>query len=121
MATPPLPADMPRGDPIDEALFPLIELAETAVATSSRVPVLSLWRPLPYPPLFASHMHLRWPGAVKSLPLSPRIGIFPFFSSDFELLSRPLYSVESAQSIRQLARTERFSLGQGAGGELYPD
>jgi hypothetical protein len=121
MATSPLSADMTRGDSIDDALFPLIELAETAVATCSRVPVLSLWRPLPFLPLFASHLHLRWPGAVKSLPLSPRIGIFPFFSSDFELLSRPLYSVESAQSVRQLVRTERFSQGQGAGGELYPD
>ena len=81
-------------DPIDEALFPLLELAENAVATHARIPVLSLWKRLPFIPLFAAHLHLRWPGQVKSLPLSPRIGIFPFFASDLELLCRPLYNVQ---------------------------
>ena len=58
------------------------ELAENAVATHARIPVLSLWKRLPFIPLFAAHLHLRWPGQVKSLPLSPRVGIFPFFASD---------------------------------------
>jgi hypothetical protein len=76
---------------------------------------------LPFLSLFASHLHLRWPGEAKSLPLSPRVGIFPFFSSDFEVLCRPFYSVEKAQSVRQVARAERFLQGNGAKGELYPD
>lgn len=117
----PLPVESSKGDPLDQALFPLIELAERAVASKLRLPVLSLWRQLPILPLFATHLHLRWAGEAKSLPLSPRIGIFPFLSSDFELLSSPLYSVDRAQSVRQLARTKRFSLGQRARGELYPD
>lgn len=113
--------DTIRGDPIDDALFPLIELAETATATHSRIPVLSLWKQLPFLPLFAAHLHLRWPGAAKSLSLSPRIGIFPFFASDLDLLSRPLYSVQKAQSARQAARARRFSTNPTARGELYPD
>lgn len=121
MPASPLPVESPKGDPLDQALFPLIELAERAVTSKSRIPVLSLWKPLPFLPLFAAHLHLRWAGEAKSLPLSPRIGIFPFLSSDFELLSSPLYSVDRAQSVRQVARTERFSLGHGARGELYPD
>ena len=83
--------------------------------------MLSLWSRVPFVPLFASHLHLRWPGAVKSLPLSPRIGIFPFFASDLELLSRPLYHVQKAQTARQMARTKRFSTGSLAKGDLYPD
>jgi hypothetical protein len=58
---------------------------------------------------------------VESLPLSPRIGIFPFFSSDFDLLSKPNYSVREAQAVRQVARAKRFSEGLGDQGELYPD
>lgn len=108
-------------DPIDEALFPLLELAENAVATHARIPVLSLWKRLPFIPLFAAHLHLRWPGQVKSLPLSPRIGIFPFFASDLELLCRPLYNVQKAQLVRQAARAKRFSVSPASKGELYPD
>lgn len=111
---------LPR-DPIDEALFPLLEFAETAVAMRSRLPVLSLWKQLPFIPLFAAHLHLRWPGEVKSLPLSPRIGIFPFFASDLDLLRRPLYNVEKAQLVRQTARAKRFSISPSSKGELYPD
>ncbi len=108
-------------DPIDEALFPLLELAANAVATHARIPVLSLWKRLPFIPLFAAHLHLRWPGQVKSLPLSPRIGIFPFFASDLELLCRPLYNVQKAQLVRQTARAKRFSVSPTSKGELYPD
>jgi hypothetical protein len=106
---------------LDEALFPLLAVAECAAATRSRIPVLSLWKQLPSVPLFATHLHLRWPGEVKSLPLSPRIGIFPFFASDLELLCRPFYQVQKAQAARQTARARRFSVGSKSKGELYPD
>jgi hypothetical protein len=106
---------------IDEALSPLLELAESASATHTRIPVLSLWKRIPFVPLFAAHLHLRWPGEVKSLPLSPRVGIFPFFASDLDLLSRPLYHVQKAQGFRQAARAKRFSENQKSKGELYPD
>ena len=86
---------------IDEALSPLLSIVENAVATRSRVPVLSLWKRVPFVPLFVAQLHLRWPGEVASLPLSPRIGIFPFFASDLDLLCRPLYSVQKAQSVRK--------------------
>lgn len=109
-----------RGDPMDSALFPLIEIAQLACETRSRIPVLFLWKQMPFLPLFAAHLHLRWPGAVRTLSLSPRIGVFPFFASDLELLSRPHYSVQNAQSARQSARTKRFSTNP-AKGELYPD
>lgn len=107
--------------PIDEALLPLLELAESATTTHSRLPVLSLWKQVPVVALFASHLHLRWPGRVRSLPLSPRIGIFPFFASDFDLLSRPLYRVQEARFLRQTARAKRFSASPNSKGELYPD
>jgi len=106
---------------IDEGLSPLLELAESAAANHSRLPVLSLWRQLPFVSLFAAHLHLRWPGEVKSLPLSPRIGIFPFFASDLDLLSRPLYQVQKARLMRQTARAKRFLSSPKSKGELYPD
>jgi hypothetical protein len=121
MLTSAQPIDTLPRDPIDETLFPLLELAENAVATHTRIPVLSLWKRLPFIPLFAAHLHLRWPGQVKSLPLSPRIGIFPFFASDLDLLCRPFYNVQKAQSARQTARAKRFSLSPTPKSELYPD
>jgi hypothetical protein len=121
MLTSAQPIDTLPRDPVDEALFPLLDLAENAVATHTRIPVLSLWKRLPFIPLFAAHLHLRWPGQVKSLPLSPRIGIFPFFASDLDLLCRPLYNVQKAQSVRQTARAKRFSISPTPKGELYPD
>jgi hypothetical protein len=125
MLAPAQPSDATHGDPsrdpIDGALLPLLDLAETAVATRSRIPVLSLWKQIPFIPLLAPHLHLRWPGVAASLPLTPRIGIFPFFASDFDLLCRPLYGVEKAQSARKLARAKRYSTNPGAKGELYQD
>jgi hypothetical protein len=118
MVTSAQPIDTLPRDPIDEALFPLLDLAENAVATHSRIPVLSLWKRLPFVPLFAAHLHLRWPGQVKSLPLSPRIGICPFFASDLDVLYRPLYNVQRAQSVRQTARAKRFSVSPTQKGEL---
>ncbi len=113
--------DNPPQDPIDETLFPLLALADNAVAKHTRIPVLSLWKRIPFIPLLAAHLHLRWPGQVKSLALSPRIGIFPFFASDHDLLCRPLYNVQKAQSVRQAARARRFSVNPSPKGELYPD
>jgi hypothetical protein len=111
---------IPR-DPIDDALSPLLQPAETAVATRSRIPVLSLWKRIAFVPLLAAHLHLRWPGEVRSLPLNPRIGLFPFFASDLELLYRPLYHVQKAQLARQTARAKRFSTSSPSRSELYPD
>jgi len=99
----------------------LLALAETAVTTRSRISVLSLWKQLPLLPIFASHLHLRWPGKIDPLSLSPRIGLFPFFASDMELLSRPLYSVQEAQQARKSARAKRFSMAGRVKSELYPD
>jgi hypothetical protein len=105
---------------IDGTLSPFLPVAESAVSEHARIPVLSLWKRVPFVSLFASHLHLRWPGEVRSLPLSPRIGIFPFFASDLELLSRPLYHVREAQTVRQAARTKRFFSGSRVRGELNP-
>ena len=120
MLTPSQPIDIRARESVDHALFPLLELAENAVATHARIPVLSLWKRLPFIPLFAAHLHLRWPGQVKSLPLSPRIGIFPFFASDLDLLCRPLYNVQKAQSARQTARARRFSVIPTPKGVISP-
>ena len=108
-------------DPLDDALSPLLEVIESATARRSRIPVLSLWKRIPFIPLLASNLHLRWPGAVSSLPLNPRIGIFPFFASDAEILSRPLYGVATAQSVRQQARKSRASSAAPYRCDLYPD
>jgi hypothetical protein len=47
--------------------------------------------------------------------------LFPFFGFDFDLLCRPFYHVQKAQSVRQAARTKRFSADSKSKGELYPD
>ncbi len=107
----------------DSALLPLLEIIERAVTQRLRIPVLSLWSHVPSIALLASHLHLKWPGRVSSLPLSPRLGIFPFLGSDFELLSQPLYHASKAQSERQAARAQRVNLaiGHRSRGDLYPD
>ena len=121
MLIPRQPIDILARESVDDTLLPLLKLAECAVAARSRIPVLSLWKRMPFLPLFAAHLHLRWPGDVKSLPLSPRIGLFPFFGSDFDLLSRPFYHVQTAQCVRQAARTKRFLADSKSKSELYPD
>jgi hypothetical protein len=108
-------------DFLDEDLSPLLALAESAISSRSRISVLSLWKHLPLVSLFASHLHLKWAGQVDSLPLSPRIGLFPFFSSDMELLSKPLYSVMAAQRSRKVAPARRFTSARVFKGDLYPD
>lgn len=117
-------ADSQPTDSIDSALLPLLKAAACAAATRSRIPVLSLWDRIPFVPLLASHLHLRWPGEVQSLPLSPRIGIFPFFSPDMEMLSRPLYAAGEAQVARRAARAARahcLSNHWRTKSDLYPD
>ena len=47
--------------------------------------------------------------------------MFPFFGSDLELLSRPLYHVQAAHTTRQTARARRFSAGATHKGDFYPD
>jgi hypothetical protein len=116
-----LPPVVHSPDFTDDGLSLLLEVAERAVASRSRIPVLSLWNHLPLVTLFASHLHLKWAGEVDSLPLSPRIGIFPFFRSDMELLSKPLYSVKAAQTSRKLARARRFSTATQFKRDFYPD
>ena len=106
-------------DPIDEVLLPLLESVECAVATHARIPVLSLWRRVPFVALLASHLHLKWPGRLDSLPLTPRIGIFPFFRADLDLLDTPLYHVQGAQTVRKQARYNR-SWGTKHREDLWP-
>ena len=119
-AAPSLSINRELQDLIDGTLSPFLPAAESAVSAHARIPVLSLWKRVPFVSLFAAHLHLRWPGNVQALPLSPRIGIFPFFASDLELLSRPMYNVQKAQSSRQAARTKRFFSGTRARGEFNP-
>jgi hypothetical protein len=109
--------------PDDAVLLQLLDIAERAVSSRSRIPVLSLWHHIPSVALLASHLHLKWPGRVNSLPITPRIGLFPFFGSDFELLSQPLYEAQTAQTERQKARTGRLRIANGAWGrsDLYQD
>lgn len=105
----------------DDLLLPLIEAAECAVANRARIPLLFLWARIPVVALFAAHLHLQWPGRVPSLPLTPRIGLFPFFGSDLELLSQPQYQVRTTQICRRLARSKRFSEHATLPGDFYPD
>jgi len=107
-----LPGTESRTDsPDDAVLSQLLDIAERAVSSRSRIPVLSLWTHIPSVALLASHLHLKWPGRVDSLPITPRIGLFPFFGSDFELLSQPLYEAQGAQTERQRARARRRNAG----------
>src|SRR6185312_41717 len=109
--------------PDDAVLSQLLDIAERAVSGRSRIPVLSLWTHVPSVALLASHLHLKWPGRVDSLPITPRIGLFPFFGSDFELLSQPLYEAQRAQTERQRARARRRNAASTRSNrsDLYPD
>ena len=114
-------APNPVIDSADETLIPLLDIAEVAVAARARIPVLSLWNRVSTLALLAANLHLKWPGSVPSLPLTPRIGLFPFFGSDLELLSQPQYQAGLAQTCRQTARANRFSTGTTHKGDFYPD
>jgi len=104
---------------IDNELLPLLPSIQEAVNSRVRIPVLSQWRFIRFLPLLASHLHLRWPGRISGLGLSPRIGIYPVFGEQDQYL-RSIYSVREVQNATRAARTERVRSGEGNVGP-YPD
>lgn len=106
----------------DQLLRPLLPAIGRAVATRSTIGVLSLWRPNLVAPLIVSHLHLRWPGQVEGLPLTPVIAVMPFSRSDWDLTAEPIYSVNDTRRARQLARVSRHGKGKHCSGDLHlPD
>jgi hypothetical protein len=114
-----LPEEMP--DAIDCLLQPLLSPIATAVRTHAHVAALTLWTEIPFAPLLPSHLHLRWPGAVDGLPLTPRIAYFSISGADWDLLCAPNYHVADAHQRRQAARAKRFAEHKNLPKDFYPD
>ena len=112
-----LPAHVLAG--IDKELSPLLAIAQDAINAGCRIPVLSPWRFIRHVPLFASHLHLRWPGRLSSFPLSPRIGIYPSFGEQ-EQFSTRLYSVPEVRRATRAARTQ-MAVTASSAPNPYPD
>jgi hypothetical protein len=104
---------------VDKELLPLLPAIQEAIDARVAIPVLSQWRFIRFLPLLASHLHLRWPGRISGLALSPRIGLYPVFGEQDQYL-RSIYSVRDVQNATRSARTYRVSLGNGNVGP-YPD
>jgi len=93
----------------DQQLEWLIEPLSNAIQDRRCIVLVQAWKRMPYFPLLPFHLHLRWPGRIDSLPLNPRIGIVPFFESDFFTVSMPLYGVGEVVDRRTKARVGRGS------------
>lgn len=92
---------------VDEQLECLLELVNTAVSARSCVIVLDAWCRKPYFPLLPFHLNLWWPGKITGLPLTPPIGLAPFFEADLLIARTPLYEVRSVLRRRTEARITR--------------
>src|SRR5262245_28364493 len=73
------PGDSPQIlEDCDMLLRPLLPALDRAIRQKSTVAVLSLWNPNRVVALLPAHLHLRWPGEIASLSLTPVVGILPF-------------------------------------------
>jgi len=107
---------------VDKYLRPLLPPLGDAVNGRSCVAVLSLWSPIPSSGLLPAHLHLRWPGEIKDLPLTPYFAIVPFQGIDWDLSAESIYSVSESQLARQLARISRTAGNKLLPGDLHhPD
>jgi|SRR5579859_234537 len=107
---------------VDKYLRPLLSPLGDAVSGRSCVAVLSLWSPIRASGLLPAHLHLRWPGLVKDLPLTPYLAIMPFQGADWDLSAESIYSVSESQLARQSARICRAAGNELLTGDLrHPD
>jgi hypothetical protein len=107
---------------VDKHLRPLLSPLGDAVNGRSCVAVLSLWTPIRVSGLLPAHLHLRWPGEVKDLPLTPYFAIMPFQGADWDLSAESIYSVSESQLARQSARISRTAGNTLLTGDLrHPD
>lgn len=93
------------GEHADAALENLVSLAERACASNSICVALSFWQDNPFAGLLPFHLHLRWPGRVRGLPLNASFAVVPRFDS--ELTGCRVYSVSESMSALQRARAAR--------------
>src|SRR5579883_838821 len=105
---------------VDAHLRPLLLPFDNAVTDRSCVAVLSLWSPIRVSALLAAHLHLRWPGEVTGLPLTPYLAVLPFQGSDWDLCAEAIYSVSDSQVARQTARVSRDAGKRLKPGDLHP-
>ncbi len=92
---------------VDEQLESLVESLNAAVNTRSCVVVLEAWCRKPYFPLLPFHLNLRWAGRLAALPLTPSVGLAPFFETDFLIASTALYEVRDVLRRRTEGRVTR--------------
>lgn len=112
----------PKSGDVDKHLRPLLSPLGDAVNGQSCVAVISLWSPIRASGLLPAHLHLRWPGEIKNLPLTPYFGIMPFQGTDWDLSAESIYSVSESQLARQSARISRASSKGLLTGDLrHPD
>ena len=110
----------PKPVDVDKHLRPLLSPLGEAVHGRSCVAVLSLWSPIRASGLLPSHLHLRWPGEVEDLPLTPDFAIMPFQGTDWDLSAESIYSVSESQLARKSARILRASGNKLLVGDLRP-
>jgi len=91
----------------DQQLEWLIEPLRDAIENCRCIVLVQAWQKMPYFALLPFQIHLRWPGRIDALSLNPRLGIVPFFESDFFTASAPLYGVQEVISRRTNARVSR--------------
>lgn len=107
---------------VDKHLRPLLSPLGDAVSGRCCIAVLSLWSPVRAAGLLPAHLHLRWAGAIKDLPLTPYFAIMPFQGTDWDLSAESIYPVLESQLARQSARISRTASNQLLSGDLrHPD
>ena len=105
---------------VDARLRPLLSPLGEAVVGRSCIAVLSLWSPIRVSALLPAHLHLRWPGEVTELPLTPYFAVIPFQGADWDLTAEAIYSVSESQLARQSARISRTAGNKLLTGDLRP-
>jgi hypothetical protein len=100
---------------IDRQLELLIEPLRDTLTARSCLFLVQPWRRMKYFSLLPFHLHLRWPGHLEGLPVTPLIGLVPFFESDYIIASTPLYDIGEVVRARKEARVRRI------GKRSFPD
>jgi hypothetical protein len=106
---------------IDEQLRPLLPAVALAIEGSRLVAVLQTWRRIRCLALLPFHLHLRWPDALRALPLASTAALVPFTEADLLLANTPLYGPRDVGRARRTARTARLNEKRDLPLDLRPE
>lgn len=98
--------------------FAVSRALEEAFARRRPILLFSGWEALPALPVAVGRLLLTMPGRLRSVPLNPRVGFFPWTGVDNGAFETGTLTPERVQFRRRRTRTQRGRAGKALAGDL---